>query len=329
MNKKMRFLVLGALALAIIAPLFASAQLIPCGGPGQEACTLCNLFDLAKKIIDTLTTIIAPAIAVLAFTVGGFKILMSGPNPGLRSEGMKAIRNGVIGLLIVFGSWIIVSEFILFFVGSQNVTSLAPWSQITCVPPVTPKPKPITTTVTGGRICKSNNQPITATDTTYATSQNTNRVEIIKGELGTWGTNGLCATLDQAVPLNGSKASCTSLAFLPNISKLVALRMAVDNYCLNPEPGYPCGSGTKPYVTITGGTECGHQTHGFNLTRADLEDSLALTNFIRGTAIRSGLSVLPIPTTKCEQYNIIGIQFTYEGKTGCFPTAGTHWHIAY
>ena len=163
----------------------------------------------------------------------------------------------------------------------------------------------------------------------YKTSQNTNNVEIIAGGLGTWGTYGLCTTLDQAVPLDGSKASCTSLAFLPNIPKLVALRMAVDNYCLTPEPGYPCGTSAKPYVVITGGAECGHQTHGFDRPRIDLEDSLALTNFIRGTAIRSGLSVFPIPTTTCERYNIIGMEFTYEGKPGCFPTAGTHWHVAY
>lgn len=310
----MRFLVLGVLALAIIVPIFASAQLIPCGGPGQEACTLCHLFDLAKKIIDTLTTVIAPAIAVLAFTVGGFKILMSGPNPGLRSEGMKAIRNGVIGLLIVFGSWIIVSEFILFFVGSQNITSLAPWSQITCVPPLPPKTTTTTTTTAvspGGRICTSNGDSITKEEIDgYAQSNNTNHAALLVAPA--LAVNRLCATFDEAVPANGSKATCTSVAYLPDyvIPKLKTIRSL---------------SGSA--ITITGGTECGHQTHGFYNPNVDLRVTTELTNYIVMAGAAPGNQTILGTGKSCSKYilNTINTTFVYETPECAGTTA--HWHV--
>lgn len=121
--------------MTVAAPSFVLAELTPsCGGRGENPCTLCDLFIYSKQITDYLTLTIAPLIAVLAFSWGGFKILMSGANPGLRQEGMKAIRNGVIGILIVFGAWMLVSEFISFLAGGGFTT---PWTEITCYPVVT------------------------------------------------------------------------------------------------------------------------------------------------------------------------------------------------
>ncbi|MBI3685500.1 hypothetical protein HY250_03795 [Candidatus Azambacteria bacterium] len=131
------------LALVIASPfgVFASHEpLVPCGRniddkpdttlAGEEPCTLCHIFVLAQNILHFLMWTAAPVLAALAFAVGGFKILISGANPGLRQDGFKIIKNTLWGLLIVFGAWIIVNELLQFF---ANSTFSSPWDDITCV----------------------------------------------------------------------------------------------------------------------------------------------------------------------------------------------------
>lgn len=135
MRKKL--LILGALFAAMIPLVTFAAPLVQCGTTANPTpCTLCDLFTLAKNITTFLSLTIAPALAVLAFAMAGFKILTSGGSPGARQEGIKIIRNTIIGLLIVFGAWIIINELLLFFVGGVGTAQIKglpmPWSTITC-----------------------------------------------------------------------------------------------------------------------------------------------------------------------------------------------------
>lgn len=143
---KKKLLILGVLFAVI--PVIALAwnigdRLVPCGtstSPDAK-CNLCHLFVLGQNIVDFLTKVIAPSLAVLAFAWAGFKILISGGSPGKRQEGIKIIRDTVIGLLIVFGAWIIINELLLFFANSLYKTGGAmPWDTITCIAPVTIAP---------------------------------------------------------------------------------------------------------------------------------------------------------------------------------------------
>ncbi len=143
MRKKL--LILGAV-FVIAAPLIAlAAGLVPCGTSTTEKCNLCHLFVLGKNITTFLTGTIAPALAVLAFALAGFKILTSGGSPGARQEGIKIIRNTIIGLLIVFGAWIIINELLIFFAGTLYETDKTPgilkmpWSEIVCISPLVTK----------------------------------------------------------------------------------------------------------------------------------------------------------------------------------------------
>ena len=339
MNKKMRFLLVGVLALAIIAPLFVFAAglgLVPCGLSSQDnpatpqiegACTLCDLFSLTKNITNKLITTVAPLIAVLAFSWGGFKILMSGAKPGLRQEGISAIRNGVIGLLIVFGAWIFISEFLLFFVGSSNIVTVGgvpvPWQQITCIPALLPKPKTTAEAVTplGGTVCKSNNQPITMAQIDgYFTSNNVNASTLRSQGLeiwssasgGTTGPSALCKQFNDAVLESGSLPQCTSLAYLPSssINALIKLQENVEAYCAG-APGGSCTGGSQ--LLITGGTECGHKEHGFGWAPVDLENKTSLVNYFtsrHGTAIQTNV-----------EFTIDGMKILYEN--------GNHFHIRF
>jgi len=71
---------------------------------------------------------LAPVFAILSISWGGFKILISGANPGLRQEGIRIIKNTLYGLLIVFGAWIIIDTLLHFFAnGTFRV-----WTDVKC-----------------------------------------------------------------------------------------------------------------------------------------------------------------------------------------------------
>lgn len=151
---KKKILVLGVLFATI--PFIALAwdignPLVPCGTDANKvSCNLCHLFVLGQNIVDFLTKVIAPSIAVLAFALAGFKILISGGSPGKRQEGMNIIKNTIIGLLIVFGAWIIINELLLFFAdtkitGTAGISGLKmPWDTIECIAPLVAVPTAVT-----------------------------------------------------------------------------------------------------------------------------------------------------------------------------------------
>lgn len=133
-------------ALIVLTPLFVLAQspLVTCGRSENfsgtawddtKPCTLCHLFILGQRVLNFLMWIAAPVIAILVFAWGGFKILISGPNPGLRQDGFRIIKNALWGLLIIFGAWAIINTLLLAFGnvgGVGSVTGVLPWNKIQC-----------------------------------------------------------------------------------------------------------------------------------------------------------------------------------------------------
>ncbi len=111
----------------ILATNVASAALVPCGGQGQSACTLCDFFKMAKNIINFLVQI-SVVLAVLFIVWGGFVIMMAGGSPERFSQGRKTITIAVVGVAIALGGWLIIGT--LFNVISGG--SPLPWNQIQC-----------------------------------------------------------------------------------------------------------------------------------------------------------------------------------------------------
>jgi len=87
--------------------------LVPCGN-STCPCQLCDLFIMGQKIVNFVLFTIVPAIAVLLVVIAGtFLILGSGYDPSLLSKGKSMFSSVAIGLIITYGSWVIVN---LFFV---------------------------------------------------------------------------------------------------------------------------------------------------------------------------------------------------------------------
>jgi len=135
MFKKYKKLIFALFVFATIAvPAVSYAALVPCGTEGNP-CTLCHFYILTQNIIDFLMWYIAPALAILIIAWGGFNILIAGGDPGRKQAGRKAITAAIVGLLIVFGAWVVINEFLLFFSGQGSGTATIfsnPWTDVTC-----------------------------------------------------------------------------------------------------------------------------------------------------------------------------------------------------
>lgn len=300
MAKRTRFTIIVALVSAIIIPAIALAELAPaCGGPNEKMCTLCDLFSYAKTTTNYIVLTIAPLIAVLAFSIGGFKILMSGANPGLRQEGMKAIRNGVIGLLIVFSAWIIISEFLLFFVGSKGSM---PWNEIECIPQVEKKEeKVIAPPVTGPAYDE------------YGVE----RAKLLAAGIGV--KKNYCSDFDK--PLDSNASCCTTVAQLPNsaINGLITLKNECSTII-----------GTTCTLFVAGGTEktC-HTSHGPGNPVVDVAVDGSFNFYMfQKAGNENNFTLIKKPNLCARAYTISGISTAWlEYDNSC--TKPDHWHLVF
>ena len=143
-KKNLRILLITMFLVVLIAPQITLAEafdpaqgLVTCGNAddGSDACTICDFFDTLAKIYDFLVKWIAAPLAVVAISVGAVFMLIGGSSPNLYDTGKKIVRTAIIGLFLVFASWLII-DLILHAVGYSNADN---WWQlnITCPPPDT------------------------------------------------------------------------------------------------------------------------------------------------------------------------------------------------
>ena len=135
MNTKKIFLSIIVLCLLpiIFLPATVAADstdngLVPCNpswdnnGTCTEICTICIFFQLLYNIYDFMVFKIAGPVAVIALTIGGILVLVSGGNPNLQGTGKKIVYSAVIGLALVFCSWLIINT-VLTILGYKNISS--------------------------------------------------------------------------------------------------------------------------------------------------------------------------------------------------------------
>ena len=120
------------LIFGFLAPQTQAAGLVPCGGIEEPPCTLCHIFVMFKSIIDYALQVIVPILAVLIIVYGGFLLLTSGGDPVRAMSARKILTSVVIGLALVFCSWLIINSFFLL-IGVADWTGLREgWFIINC-----------------------------------------------------------------------------------------------------------------------------------------------------------------------------------------------------
>ncbi len=116
--KKYRKILIGSLLLFglfganLAIAGFVTDPIVPCGGATQPDCTLCHLWHLASNIINFLTFNLAIPMAVLLFVAAGVIFMVSGGSQEKVALARSIFTNTVIGLVIIFTSWIFIDTLI-------------------------------------------------------------------------------------------------------------------------------------------------------------------------------------------------------------------------
>lgn len=64
-------------------------------------------------------------VALVMLVVGGFSMLLAGGDPQKVKSGITTIRNAIIGIVIVLGSWLIINTLVGFVTTGQMPTGVA------------------------------------------------------------------------------------------------------------------------------------------------------------------------------------------------------------
>ena len=237
------------LALALILFSLASFQtpvasahgripnnLVPCGGPDQEPCTICDLWHLSDHLINFIIFALMGPLVILALVWGGFTYLTSNGDPKKVSQGTSMITGAVIGLVISLAAWLIVDTVIKTLAKGEFS---AAWNEIEDCPsaklPVVTNP--------GGVIISPTTREVFTDDAAARRFFEDADIDIR--------STGSCTDPTRRV--------CTGLVGLPISTgiKLLLIRQQGIRFA------------------ITGGTEVGHQEHGIGKPVVDIKPSNA------------------------------------------------------
>lgn len=102
-------------------------EVIVNGNPVLVYCQFCHFFVMLNGIIRFFLFMIVPPLAVLMLVVGGIMFFFAGGRPQLLSKGKSLIQAVVIGLVLIYGAYLIVSTF-LTVLGVADWVPLSEWS---------------------------------------------------------------------------------------------------------------------------------------------------------------------------------------------------------
>ena len=94
--------------------------LVPCTGIN---CSLCDLFALAQNIFNFVVWTLVPIIGTGMILWSGFTILTAGEKPDQVKKGRKMITATLIGIAIVYSSYIMASFVVKFLAGNGTASS--------------------------------------------------------------------------------------------------------------------------------------------------------------------------------------------------------------
>lgn len=124
-----------AFALLFIAafPLISNARIVPqCDGP----CGLCDFFILFANFFNFIAFKLAPPVAAFLFLLAGILFLASGGSEKMVSRAKGIFANVVIGLVIIYTSWLLVGALIKTIgknVGVEGATwNPQTWNKFDC-----------------------------------------------------------------------------------------------------------------------------------------------------------------------------------------------------
>lgn len=148
-------------------PANAAAGLVSCGLSSQDKpetpevegmCTTCDILKMVKTVIDFVTFTVTPIVATLLILIAGFILILGGASPEIIGTGKKMFTNTIIGVVIIYSSFMIANFFIKSFAGDWDTAKS--WFKLDCKEPVFPTPAPDTGGGSGGTGGPNSGTPI-------------------------------------------------------------------------------------------------------------------------------------------------------------------------
>lgn len=94
---------------------------------GGVSCQFCHFFVMINGIVKFILIHVVPYLAVLMLAAGGIMFYLGGGKPDLLSRGKSLITGVIIGLFLIYGSYMLVGIF-LSVLGANEWSGLADWA---------------------------------------------------------------------------------------------------------------------------------------------------------------------------------------------------------
>lgn len=270
------FFILGALVL----PLAAHANTIPYFGPIIEASwaensDVCPLGWGAVILAINNIILIAISIAIvfvapLMLAWAGFLLVANPFNPTAKQQAKSMLTNTIVGIVIALAGWMIVAAVMAVFydpsdprLAGENWANLITGEGLKCIEvasvlnPADLNDPPITGGGTPVEVIQEGEEPLPVGPGQYTHQE---AVAALAGHSIGLSSTGGC--FDQTRP------NCTSLQGIPRDA--IARIIEIQSKCNCP-------------ITISGGTEVGHKSHGIGLPIVDFNYSAKLIDGIRNS----------------------------------------------
>ena len=125
---------LGVLFLPLVSQAACPTGLVPCGTPDCP-CEFCHFFDMFQKIIDFVLVYLVFPTATLLIIIGGVMFFLYAENPQRVDQAKALLTAAIVGLVVIFSSWLVVGLFLTAIGLSEfTVSSIWPsdWFTIEC-----------------------------------------------------------------------------------------------------------------------------------------------------------------------------------------------------
>ncbi len=343
-SRNLQLLLSGAVLFALL-PLTASAC-----PPGQYELlapigTLTGCVTIATYLKGILETIIgiAGVLAVIMIVICGIQMMASGSAAG-KSAAKECITNAIFGVLLAIGSWLLLNTINPLLL--KNTQSLVDPVAVVVVPPAGPLIAPMPTNPgwyfryrdTNGSV---NNSPRYESSGVCLTKQ---QVEIGNGSVIQNGPNGTPGCFEvRAVPQPAGEAatrnticgndscvgSSNSNVYINNTACVGSQTNGCTNVngynvaTINDLKGFATACACK--ITITGGTEGGHSSHGPNIPVFDISKTAFIEKYVKDNS-----TVKKNPSFSDRASGVYFYKWLYAGYWWTDETGGSktpHWHV--
>lgn len=269
--------------------------LLPC--VGAKCVSICQMIKLGQNVIWLGISIVVFAIAPVLIAWCGILVLTAGGAEEWMKQGKKVVTSSLIGMALALGAFLIVNTFFfLLGITFDNPNQRIDWANISCTQEERERPAP-----SGGAAVPA---PPAGAAEGYGWSGATPPAGTLTDAEARRELRDADISVNRPTDCTyAGQEDCTSLMGIPQQAINGAIDIKENCNC---------------QITVTAGTEAGHETHGMGQSILDIRSG-SVNNYIEQQIGNSN------PNPNQYYTGPDGTRYRYEPKTGEIP----HWHVEF